>query len=154
VRRFAYFLDWLCLLCCGLYAANRWLIKPHTDIHFFHYWFNDCLLIPCALPPLLFVHRWLGLRADDAPPSALEIAAHVAGWSILFEVIGPHIMRTTGDPLDAVSYAAGGIVAGFWWLRPTRAAAPSDRRGWRHAWLDRLLALRPAIIADGRLLKS
>jgi hypothetical protein len=123
VRRFNYVFDWLCLLCCALYAANRWVIKPHTHIVFFHSWFNDTLLIPCALPPLLWLHRRLGLRTHDQPPTPMEIAAHVVGWSILFEVIGPHIMRTTGDPWDAVSYAVGGTIAGFWWWRARRASA-------------------------------
>jgi ubiquinone/menaquinone biosynthesis C-methylase UbiE len=115
VKRFNYLFDPLFLACCGLYAANRWLIKPHTHIAFFHNWFNDTLLIPCALPPLLFVHDLLGLRPRNAWPTPIEIAAHTVGWSILFEVIGPHIMHTTGDPWDAVAYAVGGTLAGIWW---------------------------------------
>ncbi len=115
MKRFAYLCDPLFLLCCALYATNRWVIKPHVHIEFFHSWFNDTLLIPCALPPLLFTHRVLGLRADDRPPTPLEIISHVVGWSVLFEVIGPHIMRTTGDPWDAVAYAVGGLAAGCWW---------------------------------------
>jgi len=115
VRRFRYVFDPLCLICCLLYATNRWLIKPHCHIVFFHSWFNDLLLIPCALPPLLLIQRWLGLRTHDRPPTAGEVAAHVVGWSILFEVIGPHILPTTGDPWDAVAYAVGGAVAFGWW---------------------------------------
>ena len=59
-------------------------------------------------PPVLLIQYWLGLRAHDWAPTFGEVAAHVVGWSILFEVIGPHIMPTTGDPLDAASYAVGG----------------------------------------------
>ncbi|HTA30608.1 MAG TPA: hypothetical protein VK731_08975, partial [Candidatus Cybelea sp.] len=62
MRRFGYVFDLLFLVCCALYASNRWLIKPHCHLAFFHNWFNDVLLIPCALPPLLLAHRWLRLR--------------------------------------------------------------------------------------------
>ena len=48
-------------------------------------------------------------------PTVGEIAAHWAGWSVLFEVIGPHIMRTTGDPWDVVAYAGGALVAACRW---------------------------------------
>jgi hypothetical protein len=73
------------------------------------------LLIPCALPPLLLAHRWLRLRAARPASDPGEVTAHVIGWSILFEVIGPHIMPTTGDPWDAVAYACGGAAAFFCW---------------------------------------
>jgi hypothetical protein len=62
VRRFGYVFDPLFLVCCALYAVNRWLIKPHCHIVFFHSWFNDILLIPCALPPLLLVRLGFVLR--------------------------------------------------------------------------------------------
>lgn len=120
MRRFAYLGDPLFIASCVMYAANRWLIKPHFHSGFFHNWFNDLLLIPCALPVLLLAHRQLGLREHDGPPTAWEITTHVIGWSVLFEVIGPHIMRTTGDPWDAVAYAAGGLAAFCWWHRPAR----------------------------------
>ena len=115
MKRFGYVFDPLFLVCCALYAANRWLIKPHCHIAFFHNWFNDVLLIPCALPPLLLAHRWLRLRAHDQPPTLAEVSAHVLGWSVLFEVIGPRLMTTTGDPWDAVAYACGGAGAFFCW---------------------------------------
>lgn len=120
MKRFGYLMDPLFMACCALYAANRWLIKPHVHGGFFHNWFSDLLLIPCALPVMLLVHRLLGLRIHDQPPTAAEIAGHVIGWSVLFEAIGPHIMRTTGDPWDAVAYAVGGILAYCWWRRPAR----------------------------------
>jgi hypothetical protein len=124
VRRFRYLRDPLFLAGCVLYATNRWVIKPHVHAAFFHFWFNDTLLIPCALPPLLWAHRRLGLRVHDQPPTALEIAAHVAGWSVLFEFIGPHIMRTTGDPWDVAAYLAGALVAFCWWRC-------GNQQGWR-----------------------
>jgi hypothetical protein len=118
VKTFRYVADPLFLAGCTLYALNRWVIKSHVHLPFFHGWFNDVLLIPCALPPLLLMQRWLGLRTHDRSPTLGEIAAHLIGWSILFEWIGPHLMRhTTGDPWDVVAYTAGAIIAFLWWHR-------------------------------------
>jgi hypothetical protein len=142
VRRFGYVFDPLFLICCGLYAANRWLIKPHCHIVFFHSWFNDILLIPCAQPPLLLVHRWLRIRPAGAMPTVGEIAAHWAGWSVLFEVIGPHIMRTTGDPWDVVAYAGGAFVAAGWWRCQARRPANFDCLAAHYRWMEWLLAGR------------
>ncbi len=118
MKCFRYLRDPLFLGCCALYATNRWLIKPHVHVMFFRCWFNDTLLIPCALPPVLMVHRWFGLRAHDAMPTTLEIFAHLTGWAVLFEVIGPWLVpHTTADPWDVVAYAAGAVVALLWWHR-------------------------------------
>ena len=118
MKAFGYLRDRLFLLACLLYAINRWGLKPRVHNFFLHGYFNDVLLIPCALPPLLLMQRWLGLRKHDQVPTAGEIALNLVIWSILFEVIGPHLTsRTTGDPWDAVAYAVGGILAGLWWHR-------------------------------------
>jgi hypothetical protein len=110
--------DPLFLGCCALYAINRFLIKPHLTGGFFHNWFNDLLLIPCALPILLAVHRALGLREHDGPPTTAEVFFHLAGWAILVEVIGSRLLhRGTGDPLDVIAYATGALVAMLWWHR-------------------------------------
>jgi hypothetical protein len=116
VKRFGYLRDPLFLLACAAYALNRFILKPHLSSALLHNWFNDALLIPCALPPLLLAHRWLGLRKHDRPPTFLEITAHVAAWSLLFEFVGPNFMRgTTGDPLDVVAYSIGAIAAVLCW---------------------------------------
>ena len=113
---FRYWRDPLFLLCCSLYVLNRWGVKPHVHGGFFHDHFDDLLLIPCALPLLLWMHRRLGLRLDDRAPDWGEIGLYVVVWSVLFEVIGPHILRrATGDPYDALAYAVGGALAGVWW---------------------------------------
>ncbi len=144
MRPFGYVFDPLFIICCGLYAANRWLVKPHCHIAFFHNWFNDLWLIPCALPPLLLAHRWLGLRRHDEPPTFGEVAAHLVGWSVLFEIIGPHIMRTTGDPLDAAAYAFGAGVGLIWWRgAPFQALGPVPGFDWlapHYRWMERILA--------------
>jgi SAM-dependent methyltransferase len=145
LKRFGYLRDPLFLACCALYAANRWLIKPHVHLAFFHNWFNDTLLIPCALPPLLWAHDLLGIRTHDARPSGWEIAGHFLGWSVLFEVIGPHIMRTTGDPLDVVAYAGGGLFAFGWWRCAGLGEGSSQPAGFdwlapHYRWMEWILA--------------
>jgi hypothetical protein len=118
MRRFIYVRDPLFLLGCLAYALNRWLVKPHVHGGFLHSYFNDCWLIPCALPPILWLHRRLGLRSHDLPPGVGEIASHLIFWSLLFEWIGPKfVAHAVGDPFDAVAYAIGAIVAGWWWHR-------------------------------------
>lgn len=116
MRPFGYFRDPLFLLCCALYALNRWVLKPRVHSAFLHDHFNDLLLIPCALPVLLWLQRKLRIRTHDQPPTVGELALYLVVWSILFEFIGPHLMRgVTGDPWDVVSYFAGGILAAAWW---------------------------------------
>jgi len=118
MKRFAYLRDRLFLWSCAGYALNRWLLKPHFHSRFLHDHFNDVLLMPCALPVLLLLHRKLGLRTHDDAPTLGEITLNLAVWSILFEVIGPRIMPwTVGDFRDVVSYVVGGIAAGLWWHR-------------------------------------
>ena len=122
--RFRYLADPVFVVSCAAYAVNRWLLKPHVHSTFLHSHFNDLLLIPCALPPVLLAHRLLRLRLHDQPPQPTEIALHLIIWSVLFEVIGPRLVaHATGDPLDVAAYIAGGIVAGLLWRvhpRPPR----------------------------------
>lgn len=118
MKKFRYLGDGLFLIGCSLYALNRWFIKSHVHNAFMRFHFNDMLLIPCALPVLLLLQRWLRLRTMDDPPTWREIALYTVFWSILFEVIGPHLIhRATGDPWDVVVYVVGGIGAGLWWHR-------------------------------------
>ena len=132
MKRFRYLLDPLCVGGCVLYALNRWGIKPHTHLAFFRFWFNDGLLIPCALPPLLLVQRRLGLREHDDIPTGWEILGHLAVWAVLFEVVGPHWMqRATGDPLDVLAYAVGGLLSWLWWQRGTSFTNPMPHRAPR-----------------------
>jgi len=118
MKRFGYWRDPMFLLCCGLYALNRWMLKPQLHSGFLHGQFNDLLLIPCALPLVLWVQRVLGLRTHDLPPTVFEIISHLAVWSVLFEFIGPRVFPVTGDPLDVLVYFAGGVFAAMWWNAP------------------------------------
>src|SRR5690242_10259463 len=108
MRRFRYWRDSLFLVGCAVYAINRWLIKPHVHGGVFHSQFNALWLIPCALPPILCLHRRFGLRSHDEPPRISEIVFHLIFWSVLFEWLGPKIVaHTTGDPWDVLAYALG-----------------------------------------------
>ena len=118
MKQFGYWRDSLFLLCCAGYSLNRWIFKPNLPSDFLHGQFNDLLLIPCALPLVLWVQRQLGLRTHDLPPTVSEILSHLAVWSVLFEVIGPRVLSVTGDPLDVLAYFAGGAFAGIWWNVP------------------------------------
>lgn len=117
------------MLACASYALNRWLIAPHSGSLFLHNYFNDALLIPAALPLVLWVQRKLDLRAGDAAPTFAEVASHLLIWTLICEVAGPRLFRhSVGDPFDALAYATGGLVAWLWWrqvprLKLWRAAA-------------------------------
>lgn len=118
MHRFRYLRDPLFLAGCAAYALNRWLIKPYLPSGFLHSHFNDLLLLPCALPPILWLHRQLGLRAHDQAPTGWEITLHLIFWSALFEWLGPKfVSHTTADPLDIVAYLVGAVLAGVWWQR-------------------------------------
>ncbi len=128
MNQFRYWRDPLFLICCALYGLNRWAVKPWTSSPFLHNHFSDLLLIPCALPPVLWIQRKLGTRNHDRPPGIGEITFHVVVWSVLFEAIGPHIMRVTGDIRDIAAYAAGAVGSGAWWKYFSRQSSESDRR--------------------------
>jgi hypothetical protein len=118
MSRFPYLRDPLFLLGCLAYALNRWLLKPYVHGRFLHSYFNDCWLIPCALPPILWLHRKLGLRQHDRAPGPGEILSHLLFWSLLFEWIGPQfVSHAVGDPFDVIAYAAGAMLAALWWHR-------------------------------------
>jgi len=115
---FGYWHDPVFLISLGAYFCNRTLIKPnlHTYSPLFHGHFNDCLLVPVALPIFLLVYRWLRLRPDDAPPRFWEMALHVLVWVVFFKWFGPVTLHQGApDPIDIGCYATGGIVAWLLW---------------------------------------
>ena len=126
VKPFQYVRDSLFLGCICLYASNRWLLGPHTHSLFFRGYFDDILLIPCALPPLLLMQRLLHLRKHDRTPEKGEILLYLALWSVLFEWIGPHwIARATGDIWDVIAYSVGAVIAAWWWGRSPQPSRTS-----------------------------
>jgi hypothetical protein len=106
---------------------NRWVVKPHTLVEFFHFHFNDVWLIPCALPLLLWLHRKLGLRTHDRFPSIAEVMLHLGIWCVICEGIGPRWMAgTSGDFRDVLAYSSGAISALCWWRWQERRSVAMD----------------------------
>lgn len=163
MNRFRYGLDSLCLLSGGLYAASRWLIRPHADAVFWHGYSTDFLLLPAALPLWLWVLRRLGLRTHDGWPTGREIILNLTVWSVAAEVVAPHLFPSaTGDWLDVLAYAAGAAIAAAWWAlagRPgfdllapfypamERLLAGPRLQRCRTAWLGELAGARRLLIA-------
>jgi hypothetical protein len=116
VVRFRYCFDPLFVAACGCYTLNRWVLRPRLSSPFLRNWFNDLLLIPCALPLVLWIFRRCGMRDTDCPPGLRELLWILAVWSVLFEWIGPHwIPWTTADLWDVLMYWAGGLISwGIW----------------------------------------
>jgi hypothetical protein len=118
MKVFRYGGDILCIAACAAYAVNRWMLPDAWRTAFLREHFNDALLIPAALPLILWVQRRLGLRSDDRPPGWREIATAFALWSVAAEIVAPLLFaRATADWRDAVAYAGGALIAGLWWQR-------------------------------------
>jgi hypothetical protein len=116
---FRYWREPVCAAACLGYAVNRWLLKPFLEVGpFLHGYFADVLLIPAALPLVLWIQRRLGWRTHDGPPNIAETALHLGVWSFIAEVGGPLLtQRGTADWWDVVAYFAGGLVCYVFWQR-------------------------------------
>ncbi|WP_156345593.1 hypothetical protein [Verrucomicrobium spinosum] len=101
--RFRYLLDPLFLVGCTAYALNRWLIKPQVGVEFIYYQFNDLWVIPCALPPVLWLHRVLGLGPHKPCPPA--------GKSSSISCSGPSSANTSAPG----SCPTAGVTGGTCW---------------------------------------
>jgi hypothetical protein len=120
--------DSLFRLATIAYAVNRWGLKPRLASAFLHGQFNDLLLIPAALPVVLWLHSLMGWRDADLPPTGSEITLHLVAWSVICEGVGPRWFHWgVADAWDLVAYAVGGLAAGLWW----------NRARWRTAWAGR-----------------
>lgn len=116
--RFRYLRDPLFQLAVVLYLANRWWWQPQFGGFFLNGYFNDLLLIPAALPPILWLHSRLGWRQHSGPPSSLEILGHLALWTVLAEVFGPHLKASSvADWADVAAYGIGALAAFLIWHR-------------------------------------
>ena len=118
-RQFRYFGDLLFLFASAIYLTNR-LILPilnESKFRFLRFYANDLLLVPVALPPVLFLYRLLALRTNDGFPTLKEISLHVLVWSLVCEWIGPLLLNQgVADILDVLIYSIGGCLSYFIWL--------------------------------------
>ncbi|MGC9943409.1 MAG: hypothetical protein ABSE48_16400 [Verrucomicrobiota bacterium] len=135
MKRFGFLQDHLFLFSLGAYAVNRLVLLQHFKwfFHahgqwlwpFLHSHCDDSLMMPAALPVLLWIQRLLGLRKHDHPPGWGEMFAHLAIWSFMCKVVGPFYLDIgVADPWDVLFFAAGGIAACFWWNRCTAQILP------------------------------
>lgn len=126
---FRYWRDPLCILACAAYAANRFFLAPHSAPgSFLRGQFDDLLLIPAALPLVLWLQRRLALRTHDAPPGAGEIAIHLLLWTLIAEWIGPFFLHHgTADWRDVLAYSAGAAAGYVWWHMEISLAAKRVR---------------------------
>lgn len=110
--------DPVCLGSWALYVLNRFWLVPAFALHWplLRDHLGDSLLIPAALPPLLWVRSRAGLRPYRGFPSWREIVFWTALSSVFFEFLGPRLLhRSVGDWGDVVAYWVGATVAGLWW---------------------------------------
>lgn len=127
MRSFGYWRDRLCLAASAAYGVNRWILKPVVVSPFLHGHFADLLLIPAALPVVLWIQRLAGWRTHDLAPTWWEVGSHVTIWSVICEWVGPVLLhRGTADAWDVVAYAVGGVAA-WWWWRSRLEGAGSPR---------------------------
>lgn len=122
---FKYLSDPLFLSSSITYVTNKTL-SLCTNTHgsgwvsaFLASYLNDLLLVPVAIPIILFFSKTLKLRPQSLPPSMLELAIPVLIWSIAFEVIGPYVFgKGVSDPFDVLAYCFGGFASWLIWRRP------------------------------------
>lgn len=108
----------ICLLAWSAYFLNRFWLAPQfgSELLFLREHFNDSLLIPAALPLFYWARFRLGLRESNALPGWREVLLWCAGWSLVFEWIGPRIFHySVGDWGDVAAYFAGGCISALWW---------------------------------------
>ena len=131
MKAYGYLEDRLFQVSLGLYAANRLVILPHFSISarkihpwiwaFLHGHLDDTLLIPAALPVVLWIQRRTSLRNHDRPPSFMEIASHTLIWTLICKFIGPLAWHWGAeDPWDVLCFVCGGLVSWILWQKKWR----------------------------------
>lgn len=129
MRQFGYLHDRLFQISLATYALNRLVLRSHlgllnhSHLHFVwsfsHSHLDDLLLMPAALPVILWGQRLLGLRMSDVSPTWPEMWVHLVVWSVMCKLVGPLWLHIgTPDPWDVAAFAIGGIAACCWWHRP------------------------------------
>ena len=119
-KKFKYLLDPLFLFSLIIYCINKlsFLKYGSWNYKFLIYYLNDLLLIPVAVPIVLYFSKVLKLRDIYSPPTFLEIIVPLAIWSISFEFVGPlYFGKGTSDPIDVFAYCLGGLISWLLWNR-------------------------------------
>ena len=124
-RPFRYAADPVCLAGAVAYVAYRAMLRPAgAGGAFCHGYLNDLLCLPLFLPISLGLQRRVGLRRHDGRPRLWEVVQHAAAFSVMFEIVIPRfptVFCSTADPMDALAYLAGGLIAyGIWCGLPLR----------------------------------
>ncbi|MFK7742476.1 MAG: hypothetical protein AB8H80_19340 [Planctomycetota bacterium] len=119
---FRYLREPLCWIGLLLYVANTLVLKPWLPADqavFVHGYLGDVLCMPVCVPVTLWLHRAVGGRNHDRPPTLIELAALWLWWSCCFEWLGPRMPQlapgAVADPWDLLAYAAGGGIAAIAW---------------------------------------
>jgi hypothetical protein len=116
MKPFGYWRDPVCLIACGLYALNRFWLRARVGGDFLIGYFNDLLLLPAALPWVLWVQRKLRVRAHDRYPGWGEILLHLIVWAVIAEAVLPRFASSAvADWADVVAYSVGAAFAGIGW---------------------------------------
>jgi hypothetical protein len=107
---------WLLALgCYGMHVS--W--APHASMPSWvsAYW-NDFWMMPCALPLVLWVYRFVGLRSSEGPATAGEILSHGVLWAFMAEGLAPELFpHSVRDPWDVLAYFLGGLLLFFHGLK-------------------------------------
>lgn len=108
--------DKLFIISVILYLINSLTIRMGINNNYFmRNYFNDLLLIPVALPIVLYLIKLFKFRNDNYP-SFSEIFICLIVWSIMFEFVGPKIMnKGTADIYDVLAYSVGAIISYAIW---------------------------------------
>ncbi len=112
----AFFRDPMWMVAMACYASHRCWQWYFPGAGWMDSYWNDFLMLPCALPLILWLYGLLGLRDDSIKPLGIEILGHGILWGLMAEMVGPLVFdHSVGDPWDLVAYAAGGLVLYLRW---------------------------------------
>ena len=140
MQKFRYLADPVFVFSASAYALNRFIAAPvwGSEVPFLPNHFGDVLLIPCALPILLWLQRITRLRNHDRFPTVAEIVGTLVLWSVLFEWFFPcFVHRGVSDPLDVLAYSLGALLSGIAWHWPRHA--PGGMHDGNSRWKQTVL---------------
>ncbi len=118
---YCFWKDKLFLISSLIYFFNTYYLKHLIKVDFFQNYLNDILLIPCALPPLIYLYVKLKLRNQKSFPTTLEVFSFFIFSSFVFECLGPkYLNKGVADYFDILAYAIGGIISNYFWNKNSK----------------------------------